>query len=192
VLGYTRVSTQEQAAEGQEDALRAAGADRVWSDVASGAKAAAQRPGLAGLLEHARAGDVVLVTRLDRLGRSLPDLVGLLAELEARQVTVRSLGDGVDTSTAAGRLVAGLWAVLAEAERAWIRERTLTGLAAARARGRVGGRPPGLSGDRLDAARDLHAAGRSLGQIARALRVGTSTVRRHLQAAGIDTSRGAA
>lgn len=177
--GYARVSTPDQSIDGQVDALTAAGADRVWSDVASGASASIDRPGLAALLEHTRPGDVVTAVRLDRLGRSLPELVALLADLDARGVTVRT-ADGVDTATAGGRVLAGLWAVLAAAEREWIRDRTRAGLAAARARGRVGGRPPAMTPARREAAATLRANGASLAEIAHALGVGKTTVRRHL------------
>ena len=181
VLGYARVSTPDQSVVGQVDALTAGGADRVWSDVASGAAAAVDRPGLAALLEHARPGDVVSAVRLDRLGRSLPELVALLADLDARGITVRT-GDGIDTATAGGRVLAGLFAVLAAAEREWIRDRTRAGLAAARARGRVGGRPPVMTPARREAAARMRAEGASLAQIAAVLGVGKTTVRRHLAA----------
>lgn len=179
ILGYARVSTPDQSIAGQVDALTTVGADRVWSDIASGA--AVERPGLAALLEHARPGDIVTAVRLDRLGRSLPELVALLADLDARGITVRT-GDGIDTTTAAGRVLAGLFAVLADAEREWIRDRTRAGLAAARARGRVGGRPPAMTPARREAADRMRAEGASLAQIAHVLGVGKTTVRRHLAA----------
>jgi len=145
LVGYARVSRADgsQVTDLQRDALLAAGVEAaaIWEDRASGA--AAERPGLEACLRALRAGDVLVVWKLDRLGRSLLHLVGLVGDLAARGVGLRVLtgeGAALDTTTPAGRLVLGLFAALAEFERDLIRERTMAGLAAARARGRRGGR----------------------------------------------------
>lgn len=139
VIGYARVSTEDQNLDLQHDALTRAGCTRIYEDRMSGAKAA--RPGLSLALEVARAGDQLVVWRLDRLGRSMSDLIGLIRSLQDRGVELRSLTEGIDTATINGKLIFHLFAALAEFERALIRERTQAGLAAARARGRKGGRP---------------------------------------------------
>lgn len=179
LLGYARVSTTDQNAEGQVDALTAAGASRVWADVASGARS--DRPALTELLATATNGDTMVVTRLDRLGRSLPDLLALVEQLAGRGVGLRSLGEQIDTTSAAGRLVLHVFGALAEFERALMHERTVAGLAAARARGRVGGRPHALSGPRLIHARAMRTQGMSVREIAQILGVGRSTMYRHLK-----------
>ena len=137
VIGYARVSTEDQNLDLQRDALNRAGCTRIYEDRLSGAKAA--RPGLALVLEVARGGDQLVVWRLDRLGRSMSDLIALTRTLQERGVELRSLTEGIDTSTINGKFTFHLFAALAEFERALIRERTQAGLAAARARGR--GRP---------------------------------------------------
>ena len=141
-IGYARVSTRDQNLDLQVDALEAAGCERVYRDVASGAKTA--RPALDELLGQLRAGDVLVIWRLDRMGRSLKHLVELVGSLIERKVGLLSLNDPIDTTSAQGRLVFNLFASLAEFERELIRERTQAGLSAARSRGRVGGRPKGL------------------------------------------------
>ncbi len=141
-IGYARVSTIEQTLDLQRDALLAAGADVIYEDKASGKNA--DRPELTHCLKALRAGDTLVVWRLDRLGRNLEDLIRIGSELEARGVTFKSLKEAVDTSGPAGKLVFHMFGALAEFERELIRERTLAGLAAARARGRVGGRRPVL------------------------------------------------
>ncbi|WP_206430445.1 MULTISPECIES: recombinase family protein [Mycobacteriaceae] len=178
LLGYARVSTAEQSTQAQVDALNAAGAERVFADTASGLRA--DRPALAELLAAAQEGDTVVVARLDRLGRSLPELLRLVEDLAGRGVALRSLGEQIDTSTAAGRLVLHVFGALAEFERAVMRERTVAGLAAARARGRVGGRRPALKGARLAHAQQLRAQGVPVWEIAQLLGVGRSTVYRTL------------
>ncbi len=141
-LGYARVSTDDQNLDLQRDALRAAGCEKVFEDRLSGAKAA--RPGLALLLEVARAGDSIVVWRLDRLGRSLHDLIVLARKLEEANIGFVSLQEKIDTSSSGGRLIFHMFGALAEFERHVIRERTQAGLNAARARGRKGGRPKHL------------------------------------------------
>ncbi len=138
-IGYARVSTQDQTAALQLDALRAAGCERIFEDTASGANT--DRPGLADALAFARPGDVLVIWRLDRLGRSLRDLIDLAADLREREVELCSLQEAIDTTTAGGKMLFHIMAALAEFERNLIQERTTAGLAAARARGRKGGRP---------------------------------------------------
>ncbi|MGC7393722.1 recombinase family protein, partial [Xanthomonas citri pv. citri] len=142
-IGYARVSTREQNPALQVDSLKAAGCERIYQDVASGAKTA--RPALDELLGQLRGGDVLVIWKLDRMGRSLKHLVELVGSLMERKVGLLSLNDPIDTTSAQGRFVFNLFATLAEFERELIRERTQAGLTAARARGRVGGRPKGLS-----------------------------------------------
>jgi DNA invertase Pin-like site-specific DNA recombinase len=142
-LGYARVSTKDQSFDLQVDALKKAKCEKVFKEVASGSRTA--RPVLDDLLPRVRAGDVLVVWKLDRLGRSLKHLVMLANELMERQIGLISLNDPIDTTTPQGRLVFNIFASLAEFERDLIRERTQAGLKAARARGRKGGRPPGLS-----------------------------------------------
>ncbi len=142
-IGYARVSTKEQSVDLQVDALRRAGCAKVFQEVVSGAKA--ERPVLETLLASLRPGDVLVIWKLDRLGRSLRHLVELAATLMDEEVGLRSLNDPIDTTTPQGRLAFNLFASLAEFERDLIRERTQAGLVAARARGRQGGRPKGLA-----------------------------------------------
>ena len=142
-VGYARVNTKDQSVAMQVDALKAAGCERIYEEVASGART--DRPVLEDLVAHLRAGDVLVIWKLDRLGRSLKHLVTLTNDLLARGVGLISLNDPVDTTTPQGRLVFNIFASLAEFERDLIRERTQSGLKAARTRGRVGGRPKGLS-----------------------------------------------
>ena len=142
-LGYARVSTDDQNLHLQLDALEAAGCDDVFKEKVSGAKT--DRPQLDVLLAKARKGDVIVVYKLDRLGRSLGHLVALVHDLMAKGIGLKSLSDPFDTTTAQGKLIFNIFASLAEFERELIVERTKAGLKAARARGRLGGRPKGLS-----------------------------------------------
>jgi len=141
-IGYARVSTKDQSLDLQVDALRRAGCAKVYQEVVGGAKV--QRPVLDTLLGELRPGDVLVIWKLDRLGRSLRHLVELAGLLLEQQVGLKSLNDPLDTTSSQGRLVFNLFASLAEFERDLIRERTQAGLVAARARGRLGGRPKGL------------------------------------------------
>lgn len=143
VIGYARVSTIEQTLDLQRDALQAVGAQCLYEDQASGKTT--DRPELADCLKALREGDTLVVWRLDRLGRNLKDLVHIVNDLEARGVKFTSLKESIDTSGPAGKLVFHMFAALAQFERELVRERTLAGLAAARARGRNGGRPRILS-----------------------------------------------
>ena len=154
LIGYARVSTHEQNLEPQTDALKQAGCKRIYKDTISGAKK--ERPGLHKALQYAREGDTILVWRLDRLGRSLKDLIETVSGLEKRSIGFRSLQESIDTNTSGGRLIFHVFGALAEFERNLIRERTLAGLAAARARGRKGGRPRKLSKKQMELARSLY------------------------------------
>ena len=175
-IGYARVSTDDQKMDLQRDALTAAGCEKVFTDTASGAKV--ERPGLADALAFARKGDSLVVWRLDRLGRSLPELVKIVGELEAAGVGFESTTERIETSTATGRLVFHLFAALAEFERRLIVERTMAGLAAARARGRKGGRP-GLPAEKIAAIHALADSGRGPAEICKALGIGRSTFYKH-------------
>jgi DNA invertase Pin-like site-specific DNA recombinase len=139
-IGYARVSTLDQNKAMQFDALQAAGCERIFEDTASGAKES--RPGLDESLAFARKGDELVVWKLDRVGRSLPHLVKLMAQLRDQGIGFRSVTENIETQTPGGRLVMHMFAALAEFERDLIRERTRSGLEAARARGRTGGRKP--------------------------------------------------
>jgi len=178
MLGYARVSTSDQTVRSQVDALEKAGCVLVWTDTASGARA--ERPALDELLTEAQGGDTIVVTRLDRLGRSLPHLLDLVEHLASRAVGLRSLSEQIDTTNATGRLILHVFAALAEFERGINHERTMAGLAAARSRGRIGGRPKVLTGHRLDHARRLAESGMSVPDIAEMLLVGRSTLYRAL------------
>jgi len=154
LVGYARVSTDEQNVSPQVDALKKAGCQRMFQDKASGAKS--ERPGLKEALEYLRKGDTLLVWRLDRLGRSLRHLIDTVKALEERGIGFRSLQESIDTTTSGGRLVFHIFGALAEFERSLIRERTRAGLAAARARGRRGGRPRALRGKKVELAYKLY------------------------------------
>jgi DNA invertase Pin-like site-specific DNA recombinase len=154
LLGYSRVSTRDQDPALQLDALERVGCARVFSDRASGA--VAERPELARALDHLRPGDTLVVWRLDRLGRSLRHLIDTMRTLEERGIGFRSVTEGIDTNTPGGRLVFHIFASLAEFERDLIRERTAAGLAAARARGRNGGRPSVMTAEKSRVARQMY------------------------------------
>lgn len=150
LIGYARVSTSDQRLDLQQDALRGAGCERIFTDIVSGAKT--ERLGLTAALDACRAGDILVVWKLDRLGRSLAHLVATVEDLAGRSVGFRSLQEQLDTTTAGGKLIFHLFASLAEFERDLIRERTHAGLTAARARGRNGGRPKGVDEKKRKAA----------------------------------------
>ena len=154
LVGYARVSTDEQNVSPQVDALKKAGCQRMFQDKASGAKS--ERPGLKEAMEYLRKGDTLLVWRLDRLGRSLRHLIDTVRALEERGIGFRSLQESIDTTTSGGRLVFHIFGALAEFERSLIRERTRAGLAAARARGRKGGRPRSLDAKQARLAHELY------------------------------------
>ena len=187
-IGYARVSTEDQNLALQRDALGAAGCERIFEDKESGAKA--DRPGLAEALAYARPGDVVAVWRLDRLGRSLPDLVRIVGELEKAGIGFESVTEKIETGTAAGRLVFHVFAALAEFERNITRERTLAGLAAARARGRSGGRP-GIAPEKLAALESLAAdPQKKPGEICKALGISRATFYKYAKGSGLPNQEG--
>ena len=178
-IGYARVSTTAQDEALQLDSLERAAVDRVFIDRASGALT--DRPGLTSALECARPGDSLVVWRLDRLGRSLRHLIDVVQDLEQRGVALVSLTEQIDTSTPGGRLIFHVFASLAQFERELIRERTMAGLAAARARGRIGGRPSVWTPEKLRTARAMHGSGEhDVSSIARVLGVSRASVYRAL------------
>ena len=180
-IGYARVSTQDQDPALQLDALRAAGCAKTFEDRASGART--DRPGLRQALDYARDGDVLVVWKLDRLGRSLPHLLETVAGLERRGVGFRSLTEAIDTTTPGGRLVFHLFGALGEFERDLIRERTRAGLEAAAARGRKGGRKAVVTAEKLARARTIIAKGLTVREAAMRVKVGKTALYEALRAA---------
>ena len=177
IFGYARVSTDDQLLDAQTDALTAAGAERIFADKISGSMR--KRPELDRLLDHLRPGDVIVVTKYDRLARSLRDLLDIVETIKERGGGFRSLAEDIDTTTPAGRLTFHVFASIAQFERERIAERTREGLDAARKRGRVGGRPPALSqAQRAEVRRMRDDEGRRLTEIAQLFRVSVRTVRR--------------
>lgn len=181
LIGYARVSTMEQDTALQTDALHKAGCERIFDDTVSGAKA--DRPGLTAALAYAREGDAMVVWRLDRLGRSLPHLIEVIAALEARGVGFRSLMEAIDTTTSGGRLIFHVFGALGQFERDLIRERTKAGLTAAAARGRKGGRKPVVTTEKLQRAREYIANGLNVREAALRLKIGKTALYVALQAA---------
>ena len=179
-IGYARVSTDEQSLGLQLDALGAAGCGRVFEDQGLSGSAA-QRPGLLAALAAAGEGDTLVVWRIDRLGRSTLDLLQLLDDLRRRGVGFHSIMDGIDTSTAAGRMAFSMIGTIAEFERNMISERTKAGVASARRRGKRLGRPPKVTPDQLDYARERIAAGEGKAAVARKLGIDPSSLRRLLR-----------
>lgn len=181
LIGYVRVSTTEQNAALQQDALAAVGCTRLFTDTASGARA--ERPGLMEALKECRSGDTLVVWKLDRLGRSLPHLVETVRDLVARGVGFQSLQENIDTTTSGGKLIFHLFAALAEFERDLIRERTQAGLAAARARGRKGRRPKGVDEKKRKAALALkNDPTRSVTEICEILGISRNTYYKYTRA----------
>ena len=179
LIGYARVSTDDQNLALQRDALAAAGCEKIYEDKTSGAKA--ERPGLALALEVARAGDTLVVWRLDRLGRSLKDLIALAEGLDKRGVGLKSLKEALDTTSCGGRLIFHMFGALAEFERDLIRERTQAGLSAARARGRLGGRPKLLTPEKRRLAVQLYRAKEhSIAEICRLMGISKPTLYSYL------------
>ena len=182
-IGYARVSTIEQNLNLQRDALKAAGCTKIIEDTASGGKA--KRDGLERVRELLRPGDVLVVWRLDRLGRSLKHLIELMAELEGQGIGFQSTTEAIDTTTPGGRLVFHIFAALAEFERNLIRERTHAGLAAARARGRQGGRRPKLGEKQRTLAVDLYRQKKqSIGEICELVGISRPTLYKYVREAG--------
>lgn len=177
IIGYARVSTDDQSLDSQTDALSVAGAEKVFADRISGSKRA--RPELDKMLEQLRDGDVVTVTKYDRLARSLKDLLEIVEAIRERGAGFRSLAEDIDTTTPAGRLVFHVFASIAQFERERISERTREGLASARKRGRIGGRPPALTAaQKAEVRRMRDEEQRAISEIARLFKVSERTVRR--------------
>lgn len=179
LVGYARISTQDQNPALQLDALTAAGCEKVFTEKASGAQR--DRPELAAALSYMRSGDSLVVWKFDRLARSLSQLIETVATLEDQGIGFRSLTEAIDTTTAGGKLVFHIFGALAEFERSVIRERTRAGLKAARDRGRKGGRPPALSAADLAAAKALlRDPAITVDEVATRLKVSPATLYRHL------------
>jgi DNA invertase Pin-like site-specific DNA recombinase len=184
LIGYARVSTNEQHLDLQRDALRNAGVSpkNIFTDKITGTKQ--ERPGLEAALSHLREGDTFVVWRLDRLGRSLKHLIETVTRLQAQHIAFKSITENIDTSTATGQLVFHLFGALAEFERNLITERTMAGLQAARARGRKGGRPKLTpSASQIAMAKKLYAdKSNSIDDICRTLHISRATLYRYLKA----------
>jgi DNA invertase Pin-like site-specific DNA recombinase len=179
-IAYSRVSTDDQSLNLQEDELKRAGCERIFSDVASGG--GFDRPGLNEALNFVREGDTLVVWRLDRLGRSLKELIETVSALQKRGIGFQSLRESIDTTTPGGKLVFHLFGSLAEFERDLIRERTKAGLASARARGRLGGRPKALDSKKAKIAASLLANRESsVAEICETLGVSKATLYRHIK-----------
>jgi len=182
ILGYARVSTGDQDVAGQTMRLKAAGAIKVFTDVMSGKSM--DRPGLAELLAYVRKGDTLAVVRLDRLGRSLADLLGTVSKLRDNGIALLSLEEKIDTSSAAGELIFHVFGAIAHFERRLISERTKDGIASARAKGKLPGRQP-LDMAKVDAAIKLVEARVSPAEAAQQLGIGRSTIYREMRRMGI-------
>lgn len=188
LLGYTRVSTASQDVQLQLDALVDSGVQKrdVFADVTSGSRTAIERPGMKRLLDYVEPGDTVVVWRIDRLGRSLIDVLNTVNLLRDKGVKIQSLSDGIDPETTSGRLMLGMLATLAEYERELITERVNAGIAAAKQSGTRFGRPPvdpAVIAEKLDIARDARAKGRTAEEAARLVGWSRATLYRHQQAA---------
>lgn len=180
LIGYARVSTDDQNLDLQHDALKNAGCEKFFDDQISGSKL--NRPGLDNAIEFARKGDVIVVWRLDRLSRSLKDLIEIVALLEKKEIGLKSLHEAIDTSSSSGKLIFHIFGALAEFERNLIRERTHAGLQAARARGRKGGRPKKLSNEKAKIASQLYEEKKhSIKQICDLLNISKPTLYKYLK-----------
>ncbi len=182
LIGYARVSTQDQTLDLQTDALKRAGCEKLFTDTTSGAKS--ERPGLQDAMNHLRAGDTLVVWRLDRLGRTLKHLITTITDLSDNGIGFKSLQENMDTTTSGGKLIFHIFGALAEFEREVIKERTIAGLQAARARGRQGGRPKIQTKDpkKIALAKQLYADGHMpVQEICDTLHVGRSTLYRYIQ-----------
>lgn len=179
LVGYARVSTDTQSTDGQIDALKAVGCERVFEEQMSGTRS--DRPQLAAALSYARDGDVLVVARLDRLARSMKQLLATVETLQEHGIGLRSLHEAIDTTSATGRLVFHIFAALGQFEVELLRERTRTALAASRARGRVGGRPPALDAIKVTAAKAMLSSGEmTAAEVAKQIGCSPSTLYRHV------------
>lgn len=182
LLGYARVSTGHQSLDQQVDALTASGVtrERIYEDKLSGTSTREQRPGLAALLDYVRPGDAIVVVGIDRLGRNAAEVMTTIRELGQKDIVLKSIREGIDTSNATGRMVAGVLASLAELELELGRERRSAARAARRARGQHVGRPKALDSTKSALAKRMHTAGEPVTTIAEALGVSRATVYRVL------------
>jgi DNA invertase Pin-like site-specific DNA recombinase len=188
-IGYARVSTQEQDLSLQLDALKREGCERVYQEKASGGQR--ERPELQAALSFMRAGDTLVIWKLDRLARSLKQLIETVEDFESRGIGLKSLQDPIDTSSPSGKLIFHIFAALAEFERGVIRDRTNAGLKSARERGRLGGRPPALSPEDLQAARAmLKDSAIPVSTVAKRMGVAASTLYRHIPKARSESLEG--
>jgi DNA invertase Pin-like site-specific DNA recombinase len=181
LIGYARVSTQDQTLNLQKDALEKAGCSKIFTDTISGATL--ERPGLEKALAFIRPGDTLVVWRLDRLGRSLKHLIETITTLHERQIGFKSITENIDTTTSGGKLIFHIFGALAEFERDIIRERTQAGLLAARARGKRGGRPTALTTNKKAMAQSLYNDKRnSIAEICQTLKISKATLYRYIKA----------
>ena len=179
-VGYARVSTTDQTLDLQHDALTKTGCTRIFTDTASGAQT--ERKGLTEALAYVRPGDTLVVWKLDRLGRSLKDLITRITQLNDRKIGFKSLTEQIDTTTSGGKLIFHIFGALAEFERDIIKERTQAGLAAARIRGKLGGRPKALSPEKIKLARKLYAdTSTSVREICNMLGISRHTLQRYVK-----------
>jgi DNA invertase Pin-like site-specific DNA recombinase len=181
LIGYVRVSTNDQNTDLQRNALVSAGCEQIFEDKISGKST--DRPGLKKAMKALKAGDSLVVWKLDRLGRSVRHLIGLIEDLKGKGVHFRSLTDSIDTGTAMGRFFFHVMSALAEMERELIVERTMAGLAAARAEGRIGGRRRVMTADVVARARRMFANGATVNQVALICEVSTKTIYKYVPAA---------
>jgi len=177
-IGYCRVSTDDQDLALQKDALKGAGCEKIFAEKISGARN--DRPQLQAALEFAREGDTLIVWKLDRLGRSLSQLVATIERLKTEGIQFKCLSPDMDTTTSSGKLIFGIFAALAEFERDLIVERTKAGLEAAAARGRKGGRPPSMTPEKIRVAADMLKNGDNVSQVARVLNVSRQSIYRNV------------
>lgn len=183
LIGYARVSTSDQKLDLQKDALTAAGCERLYEDQISGLKK--DRPGLQKALDHLREGDTLIVWKLDRLGRSVKDLIVFVESLEKRKIHFKSLTDQIDTTTPQGKFVFNIMASLAQMERELILERTRAGLNAARAKGRIGGRKRLMTQSKIDSAKSLLSQGTPAREVADNLGISIPTLYKWVPASTI-------
>ncbi len=180
LIGYARVSTADQTLDLQLDALKKAGCSKIFTDTASGAKA--ERTGLHEALTYLRENDILVVWRLDRLGRSLEDLIDIISQLDQRKIGFKSLTENIDTTTSGGKLIFHIFGALAEFERNLIKERTNAGLTAARTRGIKGGRPKSLTDKKVEMARKLYEdKSNSIEEICKTLGISRMTLWRYVK-----------
>ena len=183
-IGYSRISTSDQNLELQLDELKKAGCEKIFQDVASGSKD--ERKGLQDAMNFARQGDCIVIWKLDRLSRSLRHLIDTVNQLKDRGVGLKVITQNLDTTTPSGNLVFHIFGALAEFERLLIKERTNAGLASARARGRVGGRPKAMDEKKIQIARSLHADGKtSISEICQTLKISRATFYRNVSLAKV-------